>query len=935
VRFHTHQSNRSSIMRALLSSYLLQSAAGEDGTSLMQRRFVKQHQHQQAGQKAEWDPLGWVVDQWNGVWEDDQAPVYSDADSAPADPEHICGTWTVWSECSQQCGGGLETRTYNYEDGAKCGESCPHGDGDKQQRECNTAPCVVDCEGEWGEYTSCSATCGGGVQSKMFTVTTPALHGGKQCAQAHGAMEDAPCSTQQCEKNCQGHWEDWSECSNGVERSDGLVCGPDGSQHRGFIVTQEHTTGGCGCSAAFWADLTTEVDVDASSTDTRECQLQCCPENCEGSWGAWGNCEGPNMKKLGLATPTYGYTGAGDMENCCGGGTKARNFSVTKDLVCGGEQCQADNGQVDTTTCCEAPCPVDCVGDWGEPGECCSTCGGGQHERIFMVTQVALHGGKQCGHKHGAVKRETCNEDIPCPIDCEGYWSDYDECTEQCGPDGTQTRRWIVTVEAEHGGEKCSERDQIELQSCDPEPDPCPIDAVCTWTEFGECSAECYDTQQPQPIIKTREWVEISEAQHGGAECKDTPPAYDLPEAFCHQPNCPINCIGSYGNYSECNAKMANELGGGCAGAYRCGRGTQTKEYVITQEALYGGIQCPHEDGHTSSKVCGDTPCPIDCEGNFSEWGNCCSDCGGGSMNRQYDISVEAQFGGCQCAHVEHTEHKSCNTHECPIDCEGAWGEYGTCSQTCTDCRNDGAVGIKSSTFTVSVPAQFGGKECPHTDGETRDLTCHEECCAEDCEGQWSDFGDCSKSCGNGVAERKYTVTHNAAHGGKQCPYCDKASHTTACNNTSPCAIDCQGAFLDWSKCDAPCGGGERTRYFIQSVQAQHGGRECEHRQFEAVHETCNPEACERNCIGASMGGWDTCDARCSGGKKRRSYTVFQAAAGGGAECTWPPGGLSTGLRASDGDVEEADCNMHDCPVGYVCPPQQTCKYTNGLIQKR
>jgi len=894
-------------MRALLSSYLLQSAAAanDDGTILMQRRFVKQQQHHQSGD---------VVD---GQWEDDNSPVYTDQE----DSEHICGKWTAWSECSEQCGGGLETRTYNYEAGAKCGESCPHGDGDKQQRECNAAACIVDCEGEWGEYTSCSATCGGGVQSRMFTVTTPALHGGKACAQANGAMEDAACSTQQCELNCQGHWEDWSECSNGGAGPNGMECGPGGSQNRGYIVTQEHTSNGCGCSAAFWADMQTEVDVDASSVDTRECQLPCCPENCEGKWGAWGQCAGPNMQLLAPAVPTYGYSGTGEMENCCGGGTKSRTFSVTKDLVCGGEQCKAGHDQVDSTTCCEAPCPVDCEGDWGEPGECCSSCGGGQHERIFIVTQEALHGGKQCAHKHGDVKREVCNDDIPCPIDCEGFWSEWDQCTDECGPDGTQTRHWIVTVEAEHGGAQCSHIDQTQLRSCDPEPVPCPIDAVCTWTEFGECSADCVDTQAPEPIpiIKTREWVEISPAQYGGVECKDTPPSYDLPEAFCHQPNCPINCTGGWGKYSDCNARKA----GGCAGDYFCGRGTQTKKYTITQEALYGGVQCPHEDGHTSSKVCGDTPCPIDCEGNFTEWGNCCSDCGGGSQQRQFVISVEAQFGGCQCEHVEHVEHQQCNTHPCPIDCEGAWSEYGTCNQECTDCRNDGAVGIKTSTFKVSVAAQHGGKECPHPDGETRDLTCNQHCCAENCEGHWSEFGECSTSCGNGVVERTYTITHEAAHGGKPCPYCDKASHTTACNNTSPCPIDCQGALTEWSDCDAACNGGTQHAWFIQSVQAQNGGQECEYQNFEAVSQACNTDPCPQMCLGA-FGPWSPCDEACSGGTKRRPFMIFRPAAGGGPECSH-----------AAGDMEEAACNTHDCPAGYVCPPQRTCQYANGLIQKR
>jgi len=111
--------------------------------------------------------------------------------------------------------------------------------------------------------------------------------------------------------------------------------------------------------------------------------------------------------------------------------------------------------------------------------------------------------------------------------------------------------------------------------------------------------------------------------------------------------------------------------------------------------------------------------------------------------------------------------------------------------------------------------------------------------------------------------------------------------------------------------------------WFIQSVQAQNGGKACDYQNFEAVSQACNTQACPQMCLGA-FGPWGACDADCSGGKKKRPFMIFRPAAGGGPECSH-----------AAGDVDEADCNTHDCPAGYVCPPQRTCKYTNGLIQKR
>jgi len=852
---------------------------------------------------------------------DEPAPsAYDDPEPPAYEPPHVCGQWGKWGECSASCGGGLETRQYSFLDGVKCGKSCPHGDGDKQQQECNTdVSCPVDCEGSWGQYSDCSATCGTGLQARMFTITQEAMHGGKACPKVNGAMEDHECSTEMCEDHCEGHWDDWSECSNGGAGPTGQECGPGGSQTRGFTVTVEHTKGGCGCSAAMWG-TTAAVDVDASTVDTRTCELPCCPEPCEGDWGEWGQCTGKNVQKLEMVVPSaYGDV---PTEMCCGGGMKSKTFEVAKDKVCGGACCEAANGAVASSTCCEAPCPVPCVGDFGEFGECCSDCGGGQQEAIFIVTQEALHGGEECKHEPGYITRKSCNEH-PCPVPCIGEWEEWEKCTDECGPDGTQTRHFKVTQEAMHGGKKCSEKDQVQVQPCDPEPVPCPVPAVCQWTEYGKCSACCFDTElvPTVPVMKYRKWIEITAAMHGGAECADSPPYGDSEEAPCPGvKNCSIPCIGDWGKYDKCNAEVANECGGG----HFCGRGTRTKVFHITQVAKYGGEECAHEDKHKESKVCGDVPCPINCEGNFTEWGHCCSTCGGGSQSREFVVHVEAQHGGCKCKHEEHIEHQSCGNDPCPIDCEGKWSKFGDCNQECTDCRDSyAAVGQKESTFHITIKAQHGGKECKHTQGEVKAESCGEKCCPEDCEGSWSEFGACSTECGNGVTERFYHITHHENHGGKPCPRCDKASHTKACDYTSPCPVDCVGATTSWSQCSEKCGGGEKSAWFVQSVMAQHGGKECESGQFEQVTEECNTQACPKMCLGA-FGPWGACDAPCSGGLKSRSFMVFRPAAGGGPECSH-----------ANGDVDTASCHEHDCPAGYVCPPTKTCKYTDGLIQVR
>ncbi len=45
---------------------------------------------------------------------------------------------------------------------------------------CNTEACPIDCNGTWSEYT-CSASCGGGTESRTFSRTVVPANGGKTC----------------------------------------------------------------------------------------------------------------------------------------------------------------------------------------------------------------------------------------------------------------------------------------------------------------------------------------------------------------------------------------------------------------------------------------------------------------------------------------------------------------------------------------------------------------------------------------------------------------------------------------------------------------------------------------------------------------------------------------------------------------------------------
>ena len=74
-------------------------------------------------------------------------------------------------------------------------------------------PCPVDCEwGSFDEWSSCSKTCGGGEMSRSRSEVVLAIDGGRKCKGE--AVETKSCNTNACPVDCQwSNYGDWSSCS--------------------------------------------------------------------------------------------------------------------------------------------------------------------------------------------------------------------------------------------------------------------------------------------------------------------------------------------------------------------------------------------------------------------------------------------------------------------------------------------------------------------------------------------------------------------------------------------------------------------------------------------------------------------------------------------------------------------------------------------------
>merc|ERR1719409_1421441 len=113
--------------------------------------------------------------------------------------------------------------------------------------------------------------------------------------------------------------------------------------------------------------------------------------------------------------------------------------------------------------------------------------------------------------------------------------------------------------------------------------------------------------------------------------------------------------------------------------------------------------------------------------------------------------------------------------------------------------------------------------------------------------------------------------------------------------------IDCLlSTWDDWSACSAACGDGTKTRSRTHTVEAQHGGKECEG-ALDASEE-CKEKECPVQCTLSDWTPWGACSTTCGKGSRSRSRTVTTEAKHGGKEC-------------EDALVASEDCKERECPI--------------------
>lgn len=323
-----------------------------------------------------------------------------------------------------------------------------------------------------------------------------------------------------------------------------------------------------------------------------------------------------------------------------------------------------------------------------------------------------------------------------------------------------------------------------------------------------------------------------------------------------------------------------------------CGAGYHVRSRICDNpEPAGNGTNCTGSDVDT--KHCYLSHCPVDGEwSDWEAWRGCTTTCGYGVTYRTRKCDNPAPaYNGSYCNGTLQDFNK-CFTRNCPIDGGWTnWSEYGECSRTC------GYGVYKQRTRNCTNPEpKYGGSNC------TGDEDDFELCDYVDCkDGTWEDWAgwsQCSATCGISVHFRFRNCTFSVANNGS---CLGNEYESGICS--SHCPVDGDwSVWRQWGSCSVTCEKGTRTRLrSCSNPTPAYGGDNCTGADSETENCT-DPTPCPIDGGWTNWAAWTDCDATCGDGYHVRIR-----------RCANPPPYYG-GKPCPGSDIETEQCSFNPCP---------------------